>query len=68
MSKKTFYVYFASKDELIEELLRSNVAHMEQKMRTTMDSPIKTFSKMLNMALVQNQFNTYHATILRVRS
>ena len=38
MSKKTFYVYFASKDELIEQLLRSNVEHMEQKMRTTMES------------------------------
>ena len=38
MSKKTFYVYFASKDELIEQMLRANVEHMEQKMRTTMES------------------------------
>ena len=38
MSKKTFYVYFGSKDELIEQLLRANVEHVEQKMRTTMES------------------------------
>ena len=38
MSKKTFYVYFASKDELIEQLLSANVAHMEQKMRSTMET------------------------------
>ena len=38
MSKKTFYVYFASKDELVEQLLSANVAHMEAKMRTTMES------------------------------
>ena len=38
MSKKTFYVYFASKDELIEQMLDANVAHMEQKMSTTIES------------------------------
>ena len=38
MSKKTFYVYFASKDELIEQMLDANVAHMEQKMISTMES------------------------------
>ena len=38
MSKKTFYVYFASKDELIEQLLQANVAHLEKKMRTTMET------------------------------
>ena len=38
ISKKTFYVYFASKDELIEQLLSANVSRMEQKMRTTMES------------------------------
>lgn len=38
ISKKTFYVYFASKDELIEQLLNTNVSRMEQKMRTTMQS------------------------------
>lgn len=38
ISKKTFYVYCASKDELIEQLLSTNVSRMEQKMRTTMES------------------------------
>ena len=38
MSKKTFYIYFASKDELIEQMLDANIAHMEQKMNSTMES------------------------------
>ncbi len=38
MSKKTFYVYFGSKDELVEQLLCANVEHMEQKMRTAMET------------------------------
>ena len=38
MSKKTFYVYFSSKDELIAQMLEANVAHMEQKIRATMES------------------------------
>ena len=50
MSKKTFYVYFSSKDELIEYLLQANVDQMEQKMRTTMGSSdfsgiVKKFTK-----------------------
>lgn len=32
MSKKTFYVYFASKDELIEQMLQSNLKYMSTKM------------------------------------
>jgi AcrR family transcriptional regulator len=28
MSKKTFYVYFGSKDELVEQLLRANVEYV----------------------------------------
>ena len=32
MSKKTFYVYFASKDELIEQLLNTNIAYISGKM------------------------------------
>lgn len=32
ISKKTFYVYFQSKDELIERMLQANLAHMAQKM------------------------------------
>ncbi|MBO4690651.1 MAG: TetR/AcrR family transcriptional regulator [Paludibacteraceae bacterium] len=32
MSKKTFYVYFGSKDELIEQLLQANIDYMTAKM------------------------------------
>ena len=32
MSKKTFYVYFASKDELIEQMLQANIDYMSGKM------------------------------------
>lgn len=36
MSKKTFYVYFASKDELVAQLLHSNVMHIAAKMEELM--------------------------------
>ena len=32
MSKKTFYVYFESKDALIEQMLLSNIRYMADKM------------------------------------
>ena len=32
MSKKTFYVYFASKDELIEQMLQANLNYIDGKM------------------------------------
>ena len=32
MSKKTFYVHFASKDELIEQMLQANLDYMADKM------------------------------------
>ena len=34
MSKKTFYVYFASKDELVEQLLQANIDYMASKMES----------------------------------
>ena len=33
MSKKTFYVYFESKDELINQLLQANLDYMAEKMK-----------------------------------
>ena len=33
ISKKTFYVYFAGKDELVAQLLQSNVAYIADKMK-----------------------------------
>ena len=37
MSKKTFYVYFASKDELIEQMLLANIAYIAGKMQELLD-------------------------------
>ena len=39
ISKKTFYVYFESKDALIEHLLRANLAHTAQKMEHLLHNP-----------------------------
>ena len=39
ISKKTFYVYFQSKDELIEHLLRANLAHTANKMEHMLHDP-----------------------------
>ena len=38
MSKKTFYVYFGSKDELVAQLLHSNVMYISGKMETLLQS------------------------------
>jgi AcrR family transcriptional regulator len=37
MSKKTFYVYFASKDELIEQMLQANINYMASKMKDLLE-------------------------------
>ena len=37
MSKKTFYVYFASKDELIEQMLTANIEYISRKMQELLD-------------------------------
>lgn len=39
ISKKTFYVYFQSKDELIDQLLRANLAHTANKMEHVLHDP-----------------------------
>ena len=50
MSKKTFYVYFQSKDELVAQLLQANLDYMESKMKELLDMEdftqlLKTFLK-----------------------
>ena len=50
MSKKTFYVYFASKDELIEQMLQANLDYIESKMQSLLAlgdfrQLVKTFLK-----------------------
>ena len=37
ISKKTFYVYFESKDELIEQMLQANISYMSGKMQELLD-------------------------------
>lgn len=37
MSKKTFYVYFCSKDELIEQMLQANIDYMSGKMQELLE-------------------------------
>ena len=37
MSKKTFYVYFSSKDELIEQMLQANIDYIAGKMQGLLD-------------------------------
>ena len=37
MSKKTFYVYFGSKDELIEQMLQANIDYMSGKMQELLE-------------------------------
>ena len=37
ISKKTFYVYFESKDELIEQMLQANIDYMAGKMQELLD-------------------------------
>ena len=37
MSKKTFYVYFDSKDELIEQMLQANIDYMTTKMQKLLE-------------------------------
>ena len=43
MSKKTFYVYFESKDELVAELLHANLMHISAKMEE-LEKLSKTFT------------------------
>ena len=38
MSKKTFYVYFASKDELVEQMLQANINYTASKMEDLLKS------------------------------
>lgn len=45
MSKKTFYVYFPSKDELVAQLLHSNVAYISSKMEELLQ--MKDFRKLV---------------------
>ena len=53
MSKKTFYVYFASKDELIEQLLQANLAYIDGKMNELLES--HDFRKLVKLFFKRQQ-------------
>ena len=49
MSKKTFYVYFPSKDDLVAQLLHSNVVYISRKMEELLQ--MKDFRKLVTKFL-----------------
>ena len=53
MSKKTFYVYFASKDELIEQMLQANLSYISGKMEEL--RALKDFRQLVKMFLKRQE-------------
>ena len=53
MSKKTFYVYFASKDELIEQMLQANLAYIDGKMEELL--LVKDFRQIVKLFLKRQE-------------
>ena len=53
MSKKTFYVYFASKDELIEQMLQSNLNYIAGKMEDLLE--LQDFRKLVQLFLKRQE-------------
>ena len=53
MSKKTFYVYFSGKDELVAQLLQSNIDSIAVKLRELLE--LRDFRKLVNALLSRQQ-------------
>ena len=53
MSKKTFYVYFSSKDELIEQMLQANITYLDGKLKEL--SELHDFRKLVKLFLKRQQ-------------
>lgn len=53
MSKKTFYVYFVSKDELVAQLLQSNIDYMARKMEELLQ--LHDFTKLISVFLKRQE-------------
>ena len=53
MSKKTFYVYFASKDELIEQMLQANLNYIDGKMEDLLR--IKDFRQIVKLFMKRQE-------------
>ena len=64
MSKKTFYVYFASKDELIEQLLQANINYLEGKMQTLLE--MEDFRKVVLEVVKQQRAKEIQGDVRRV--
>lgn len=55
ISKKTFYVYFASKDELVAQLLHVSIDEMEKKMENWLR--LHDFRQLISILLTQKDVN-----------
>ena len=64
MSKKTFYVYFASKDELIEQLLQANLDFMAGKMSSLLGT--EDFRKVVTEVMRQQRAKEAQGDVRRV--
>ena len=64
MSKKTFYVYFESKDELIVNLLQANINFMERKMATFLEN--EDFRKVVTEVVKQQRAKEAQSDVRRV--
>ena len=64
MSKKTFYVYFAGKDELIEQLLQANVDYIADKMQRLL--AMEDFRKVVSEVVKQQRSKEVQGDVRRV--
>ena len=64
MSKKTFYVYFASKDELVEELLQANIDFVAGKMQHVLNT--EDFRKVVAYVVKQQRDKEEQGDVRRV--
>ena len=53
MSKKTFYVYFESKDALIEQMLQANIDYMSGKMKNLLE--LRDFRQLVKVFLKRQE-------------
>ena len=64
MSKKTFYVYFESKDELISQLLQANIDFMARKMQDLLKT--EDFRKVVSGVIKQQREREAQGDVRRV--
>ena len=64
ISKKTFYVYFASKDELIEHLLQANIDFIARKMENLL--AVEDFREVVSEVVKQQRAKEAQSDVRRV--